>query len=49
LLIVQQGGTRFTWSGANIQAEGDVRKSYTDALHAADKHDLEPLIRFARS
>jgi hypothetical protein len=21
LLIVQQGGTRFTWGGANIQAE----------------------------
>lgn len=49
LLIVQQGGTRFTWGGANIQAEGDVRKRYIDALHAADDHDLEPLIRFARS
>lgn len=49
LLIVQQGGARFTWGGANLQAEGDVRKRYMDALHAADDHDLEPLIRFARS
>jgi len=49
LLIVQQGGTRFTWGGANIQAEGKVRDRYIDAIHAADNHDLEPLIRFARS
>ena len=49
LLIVQQGGTRFTWGGANIQASGEIRKRYMDALHAADNHDLEPLIRFARS
>jgi Fic-DOC domain mobile mystery protein B len=49
LLIVQQRGSRFAWGGANIQAEGDVRKRYIDALHAADNHDLEPLIRFARS
>jgi Fic-DOC domain mobile mystery protein B len=49
LLIVQQGGARFTWGGANLDAEGDVRKSYIDALKAADNHDLKPLIRFARS
>ena len=49
LLIVQQGGARFTWGGANLQAEGDVRTRYIDALHAADDYDLEPLIRFARS
>jgi hypothetical protein len=49
LLIVQQGGARFTWGGTNIQSEGDVRKRYIDALHAADGHDLAPLIAFARS
>jgi|ERR1700688_241297 len=49
VLIVQQGGSRFTWGRANLQAAGDVRKLYVDALHAADNHDLEPLIRFARS
>jgi Fic-DOC domain mobile mystery protein B len=49
VLIVQQGGSRFTWGRANLQAAGDVRKRYIDALHAADNHDLAPLIGFARS
>jgi Fic-DOC domain mobile mystery protein B len=49
LLVVQQGGSRFTWGRANLQAAGDVRKRYIDALHAADGHDLAPLIGFARS
>jgi hypothetical protein len=34
---------------ANLQAAGDARMRYIEALRAADKHDLEPLIRFARS
>lgn len=49
LLIVQLGGTRFTWGRSNLQAEGDVRRVYIDALHAANNHDLNPLVRFARS
>jgi Fic-DOC domain mobile mystery protein B len=49
LLIIQQGGSRFTWGSANLQASSDVRRAYIDALHAADNHDLEPLIAFARS
>jgi Fic-DOC domain mobile mystery protein B len=49
LFIVQQGGNRFTWGRANIQADSNVRRAYIEALHAADKHDLEPLIGFARS
>ncbi len=48
-LITQLGGARFTWGGTNLQAAVDARKRYIDALQAADKHDLEPLIRFARS
>lgn len=48
LLIVQQGGFRFTWGRANLRA-GGARRAYIDALHAADKHDLAPLIGFARS
>jgi hypothetical protein len=32
----------------NLQAAG-TRRVYIDALHAADKHDLGPLIDFARS
>lgn len=49
LLAVQQGGKRFTWGSANLQASGDARRAYIDALHAADGHDLEPLAAFARS
>lgn len=49
LLIVQQGGPRFTWGRTNLQAASDPRRAYIDALHAADKHDLAPLMAFARS
>ena len=49
MLITQQGGTRFTWGRTNLQNAGDVRRAYINALHAADRHDLKPLIRFARS
>ncbi len=49
LLITRQGGSRFTWGRANLQAASDVRRAYIDALHAADKHDLAPIIDFARS
>ncbi len=49
VLIVQQGGTRLTWGRANLQVAGDVRRAYIDALHAADNHDLGPLVSFARS
>jgi Fic-DOC domain mobile mystery protein B len=49
MLITQLGGKRFSWGGADLQAEGDARRKYMDAIHAADDHDLEPLIAFARS
>lgn len=49
ILITQLGESRFTWGGANLQTAGDARRCYIEALHAADNHDFEPLIRFARS
>lgn len=49
MLITQQSGARFSWGRANLQNAGDVRRFYIDALHAADAHDLTPLIAFARS
>jgi Fic-DOC domain mobile mystery protein B len=49
LQIVRLGGPRFTWGRVNLQAVGTARRAYIDALHAADKHDLGPLIAFARS
>lgn len=49
LLVVALGGERFTWGSANLQKASDVRRRYIDALHAADNHDIELLIAFARS
>jgi Fic-DOC domain mobile mystery protein B len=49
LLAVQQGGQRFTWGRTNLQTADEVRCAYIDALRAADNHDIEPLIAFARS
>ncbi|MGD0864657.1 MAG: mobile mystery protein B [Rhizomicrobium sp.] len=48
ILIVQSGSPRFTWGRTNLQIASETRKAYIDALHAADEHDLNPLITFAR-
>jgi Fic-DOC domain mobile mystery protein B len=48
LMAVHLGASRFSWGSANLQA-GGVRQTYIDALHAADAHDLAPLMNFARS
>jgi Fic-DOC domain mobile mystery protein B len=48
-LIVQLGGSRFTWGGADLRSAGEARDKYIAALKAADNHDFEPLIKFARS
>lgn len=49
LLVMQLGGERFTWGSATLHDANDVRRRYIDALHAADQHDLAPLLAFARS
>jgi Fic-DOC domain mobile mystery protein B len=49
MLIVRIGGSRFSWGGADLKTAGKARDGYIAALHAADKHDLGPLIAFARS
>jgi Fic-DOC domain mobile mystery protein B len=49
LLIVQLGGERFGWGKSNLQEAGEIRSAYIDALHAADNHDIDPLVAFARS
>jgi Fic-DOC domain mobile mystery protein B len=49
LLIMGLGGGRFTWGSASLQAVGKARQRYIDALKAADKHDIGPLLAFARS
>jgi Fic-DOC domain mobile mystery protein B len=49
LLVTAQDGVRFSWGGANLQPPGNARAAYIAALHAADNHDLAPLVAFARS
>jgi Fic-DOC domain mobile mystery protein B len=49
LLVTHLGGERFSWGAADLQARGDVRTHYIDALKSADKYDFGPLIAFARS
>ena len=49
LLLVQNGGTRFTWGASNLTHEGEVRTRYLTALRAADRKDYAPLLAFVRS
>jgi Fic-DOC domain mobile mystery protein B len=49
LLAVQLGRPRFTWGNANLVEPKEVRERYVAALRAADGHDIEPLLTFARS
>lgn len=43
------GKPEFTWGRADIVRAGDFRRSYIDALRAAEKNDIQPLLAFARS
>ncbi len=49
VLLQRQGRPLFTWGSADITKAGDFRRSYIDALRAADKNDIQPLLSFARS
>jgi Fic-DOC domain mobile mystery protein B len=51
LLIMEMGGSRFSWGGnrINLETSSEGRKCYIEALKAADQHDHRPLLTFARS
>jgi Fic-DOC domain mobile mystery protein B len=49
LLALRLGRPRFTWGSANLAEPHEVRARYVAALRAADKHDIGPLLEFARS
>ncbi len=49
LLARQLGQPPFTWGQANLVNVGETRARYVEALQAADKHDMAPLLLFARS
>ncbi len=49
LLVVGTGGARFTWGRSSLVDPGRTRAGYIDALRAADRHEIAPLLAFARS
>jgi Fic-DOC domain mobile mystery protein B len=49
LLIGKLGGEPFTWGNGVIRDTGALRGTYVQALRAADNHDIEPILAFARS
>jgi Fic-DOC domain mobile mystery protein B len=49
LLLISMDRPRFSWGGSKLIDVGETRKRYIDALHAADRHDIGPLLAFVRS
>ncbi len=45
----RMGRPVFTWGGTDIVQAGDFRRTYIDALRAADRNDIQPLLTFART
>ncbi|TPG17512.1 mobile mystery protein B [Sphingomonas koreensis] len=48
LLAMRLGRPRFSWGRANLVDAGETRKIYVAALQAADRGDIEALLKFAR-
>lgn len=49
LLLVLLDCARFSWGRANLVDASKTRTEYIEALRAADNHDINPLVQFARS
>jgi Fic-DOC domain mobile mystery protein B len=49
LVAARLGREPFTWGRQNLTDVGETRAQYVAALRAADNHDIEPLLAFARS
>jgi Fic-DOC domain mobile mystery protein B len=49
LLVERLGGQAFSWGGGSLASTGDLRAAYVTALRAADRHEIAPLLAFARS
>ena len=49
LVVVRLGRDAFTWGRQNLTDVSETRTRYIAALRAADNHDIEPLLKFARS
>ena len=49
LLSKRLGAQLPTWGSADIDRSGSVRQRYINALQAADRHEIQPLIEFLYS
>jgi Fic-DOC domain mobile mystery protein B len=49
LLVMRLGVERFTWGRQNLRDAGAMRRRYIAALQTADRHEIGPLLAFARS
>jgi hypothetical protein len=49
LLAMKLGQPVFSWVSSDIVPAGELRGAYINALRSADKGDIQPLLRFARS
>lgn len=49
LLAERMGRKPFTWGGGSLTEVSKLRERYMTALRAADNHDVQPLIDFART
>jgi hypothetical protein len=49
LLVEQFGGQSFMWGSGGLHDVGELRAKDIAALRAADNHDINLLMQFARS
>lgn len=49
MLVMKLGKPRFTWGGGSLVTVSELRNRYVAALQEADRHNIEPLLIFARS
>jgi Fic-DOC domain mobile mystery protein B len=49
VLAIRLGQKRFTWGGNALRSGDETRRIYIEALKAADNHDFNALLAFARS
>jgi Fic-DOC domain mobile mystery protein B len=49
IFLIKLGRAAFTWGSASLVKEGEARTKYLEAIRAADKGDIQPLLKFARS
>jgi Fic-DOC domain mobile mystery protein B len=49
LLVMRLGRERFSWGRESLRDAGAMRQRYIAALQAADNHDIDPLLAFARA